>query len=102
MGKSGKINRNILAVGATSGMLRFILPLLPIALAAAFAGAAELRARGWRRAWLLSCASIAGFLLFGFAGMIVYTRPAIAASTGLLSRERYLELRAPDYTLSQA
>lgn len=89
-----------LAIGASSGMPRYTLPLLPLALAAAIAGAADISAGERGIAWLLTCVSIAGFLLLGFGGMAVYTRPAIAASVGLVSRQAYLQQRSPDYAVS--
>jgi MFS family permease len=90
-----------LAIGATTGMLRFLLPIFGIALAAAFGGAAEVWNRDWRVARVLSAASIGLFLLFGLASMIGYSAPAMAVSLGLVSREEYLRNRAPDYALSE-
>jgi hypothetical protein len=37
------------------------------------------------------------FLLFGMAGLFYYDRLALAAATGLISREDYLQARAPEY-----
>ncbi len=45
----------------------------------------------------LSSASIAALLALCIGGALFYGRLAALASVGLLSRESYLELRAPDY-----
>jgi hypothetical protein len=84
-------------VGLSSGMLRFLLPVFPVALAAAFAGAASLRRPDWPMARALSSASIAALLALCIGGALFYGGSATMASIGLLSRESYLELRAPDY-----
>ena len=86
-----------LGIGWTSGMTRFLLPILPIALAAVLAGAAHLSVVGWRAARLVSLATIVSFLLFGAAGLFYYDLPALKAATGLISREDYLQARAPEY-----
>lgn len=90
-----------LAIGATSGMLRFLLPVFPIALATVFSGLPELKTRGWRVAWFLSLATLFGFLLLGSAGFILYERAPLAASMGIISGEDYLRTRAPDYQTAE-
>jgi hypothetical protein len=84
-------------IAVSSGMLRFLLPVFPIALAMAFAGAAFLRRRDWRVAHALSLASIGALLVLCMAGALFYGRSAVEASVGLLPREEYLKQRAPDY-----
>jgi len=86
-----------MGIGWTSGMTRFLLPILPIALAAVLAGATQLAAPGWRATRFVSLATIGSFLLFGMAGLFYYDRAAIAAAAGLISREDYLQARAPEY-----
>jgi len=90
-----------LGIGATSGMTRFLLPILPIALAAVFAGAAALREMEWRFARHIAKVSIGLFLLMGAAGLLLYSRAAVAAAAGLTSREDYLLQRAPDYAKAE-
>ncbi len=90
-----------LGVGLTSGIPRYTLPELPVALAAAFAGAATMGVEKWKFARAIMAASIAGFLLLGMGGFAVYARPAIAAAVGLTSREDYLRQRSPDYAVSE-
>jgi hypothetical protein len=90
-----------LAIGATSGMVRFLLPVFPLALAAVFSGLPELKTHGWRVAWLLCLATVAGFLLLGAAGLTLYERAPLAASMGITGREDYLRARAPDYQTAQ-
>jgi hypothetical protein len=84
-------------IGATSGMTRFLLPILPVALAAAFAGVAALRDTEWRIARFIAKGSIGLFLLMGAAGLLLYGRPALAAAAGFTSRENYLLQRAPNF-----
>ena len=90
-----------LGIGLSSGMMRFLLPLLPIALAAVMAGIAQLPARRWRGAFLFAQLSVAGFLVFGFGGLVLYARNSWAVSAGLTTRESYLRLHAPDYPRSE-
>jgi hypothetical protein len=86
-----------LGIGWSSGMTRFLLPILPIALAAVLAGAAQLAAAGWRAARYLSLVSVGGFLLFGILGLFYYDRPALVVAAGFVPREEYLLQRAPEY-----
>jgi hypothetical protein len=89
------------AIGATSGMLRFLLPVFPLALAAAFSGLPELKTRGWRIPWLFCLATVAGFLFLGAVGLLLYVRSPLAASLGITSRVDYLRSRAPDYQTAE-
>jgi hypothetical protein len=90
-----------LGIGLSSGMTRFLLPLLPTALAAALAGAAQMKAAGWHLARYVMNASVCGFILFGGGGLFVYERAALAASAGLTSREDYLRAHAPEYAQAE-
>ena len=86
-----------MGIGLTSGMARFLLPLLPMALASSMAGAARLQGPPWRAVRVTAMASIVGFLFFGLGGLALYARNAWAVSAGLVSREAYLQEHAPDY-----
>src|SRR5205823_5236806 len=86
-----------IGIGASSGMARFTLPLLSIALAAAFAGVAVLRDRGWRTAYVMAATLVAAYCVLGFCGLLVYARPALAVAVGINSQENYLRERAPDF-----
>ncbi len=90
-----------LGIGWSSGMTRFLLPVLPIALAVVLAGAARLRIAGWPAARYFAAATVCGFLLFGAAGLLVYERSALSAAVGLTSRENYLRGHAPEYEEAQ-
>lgn len=90
-----------LGVGLTSGMARYTLPALPIALAASFAGAAGVMAQPWKFARGIVTASLVGFLFLGAGGFAVYSTPALRAAVGLTSREEYLRQRSPDYAVSE-
>ena len=86
-----------LGIGATSGMARFLLPVLPITLAASFAGVSHVEKLGWRLVRRVAVATIGLYLLCGLAGLLLYGRAAIAVAVGLNSRENYLQQRAPNY-----
>jgi hypothetical protein len=90
-----------IGIGATSGMTRFLLPVLPIAIAAVLAGVAQLKSAGWRLVRYTSLASVCSFLLLGAAGMLVYNRAALSAAVGLTPGEDYLRQHAPEYEKAQ-
>jgi hypothetical protein len=90
-----------LGIGVTSAMARFLLPLLPIALAASFAGVALATHERWRILRSVSLLSIAAFLVAGFAAMTFYSRQAWSAAIGRTSQEDYLVANSPDYERSQ-
>ena len=86
-----------LGIGFSSGMSRFLLPLLPLGLAATFAGVARVANREWRAVDWAARLSIAAFLLMGFGGLCLYSRPSWSVAAGFTSRDAYLLRRAPDY-----
>jgi hypothetical protein len=86
-----------LGTGAASGMTRFLLPVLPIAIAAVLAGVRCLSLAGRRITRYVSGATLCGALLFGIGGLLYYDGPALAVATGLTSREAYLRDRSPEY-----
>jgi hypothetical protein len=86
-----------LGIGASSGMTRFLLPVLPIVFAAVFAGVAGLRLTGANITRYVSTATLCGVLLFGFVGLFAYDRSALAVAAGFISREHYLRARSPEY-----
>ena len=90
-----------LGIGATSGMMRYLLPVLPIALAAALAGVARLAPVGWRTARVVSFATLGCFLILGVAGLLVYDRSSLPVAVGLTSPSEYLRRRAPEYEEAQ-
>ena len=86
-----------LAIGASSGMTRFALPVFPIALAAVLAGAAHTSLAGLRKTHYVAAATLGVLLASGAAGLLVYERAAVSAAVGLTSREIYLRDHAPEY-----
>ena len=90
-----------LGIGLGSGMARYALPLLPIALAAVMAGVSQLSVRRWRAVYFVAELSIAGSLLLGVGGLALYERSSWAVSAGLITRENYLRLKSPDYPKSE-
>jgi hypothetical protein len=84
-------------IGWSSAMMRFLLPVLPVALAATLAGAAKLLPSGQRMVHSICVLSIAAFLVFGAAGFLYYDRPALETAVGIIPREQYLLERAPEY-----
>ena len=90
-----------LGIGATSAMSRFLLPLLPVALAASLAGIAQATQNRWHVLRVLSSLTLAGFIVAGFAAMIFYSRAAWAMVAGRTTAENYLSANSPDYERSQ-
>jgi hypothetical protein len=90
-----------IGIGATSSMTRFLLPVLPIAIAVVLAGVAGLKADGWRSVRYISLASVCSVLLLGASGLLIYSRSAISAAVGLTSHEEYLRQHAPEYEKTQ-
>jgi hypothetical protein len=86
-----------LGIGASSGMTRYLLPVLPIALAAVVAGVSALACTGWRITRVVSMASIAGFAAFGLGGLLVYDSPLLSVAVGLTSPGEYLRVRVQAY-----
>jgi hypothetical protein len=90
-----------LGIGATSAMSRFLLPLLPIALAASIAGLALATQERWRALRALSLLAIGGFIFIGFAAMTVYFSAAWSVVAGRTAAEDYLLANSPDYQSSE-
>jgi hypothetical protein len=90
-----------LGIGFSSGMPRFLLPLLPIALAATFAGVSGLTARGWLAARLVCAATIGVFLLFGAASLALYDHAALLTAVGLISEQDYKREHVPEYATTE-
>jgi len=88
-------------IGAASGMTRFLLPVLPIAIAAALAALALLKPGEWKLTRFVSLASLCSFLLVGAAGLLIYNRSAISAAVGLAPAQEYLRQHAPEYESAQ-
>jgi hypothetical protein len=81
-------------ISATSGMMRFLLPVFPIAIAAVLSGVPRLRL-GLAR--YVSVGTLFFFILTGTVGLLVYDRPALAVAVGLTSPETYLAKHSQDY-----
>ena len=90
-----------LGIGVSSGMSRFLLPMLPIALAAVFAGVSQLTARGWRIARFIAAATIGSFLAFGAASLLLYERDAIRVAVGLIPQDEYMHRHVPEYEATE-
>jgi hypothetical protein len=86
-----------LGIGASSGMTRFLLPVFPVALAAAIGGAVQLVGTASRTVRFVVLATLGFFLAMGGAGLLIYEQPSLAAATGLTPQEDYLRRRAPEY-----
>jgi Protein of unknown function (DUF1420) len=90
-----------LGIGATSESSRFLLPLLPVALAASVAGIALITQERWRVLRTLSLMTLGGFIFAGFAAMAVYSRAAWSVVAGRTTAENYLSANSPDYQRSE-
>lgn len=90
-----------LAIGMTSGIPRFLLPILPVALAASIGGVALLTQDRWPALRGVTLLSLAGFSLAGFGALVVYSQPAWSVVLGRISPNAYLRIHAPDFDRSQ-
>src|SRR5208282_3931074 len=86
-----------IGIGATSGMTRFLLPVLPIAIATVLAGVAYLKPDGWKFTRYAAIGTTCCFLFVGAAGLLVYNRSAILEAVGVTPGEEYLRQHAPEY-----
>ena len=84
-------------IGLSSGMMRFALPVYPMALAAVMAGLWAMPVREWKLVWTLAWVTLVGFLVLCAGGLLMYGRAAALAAVGAQSREDYLAARAPDF-----
>jgi hypothetical protein len=81
----------------SSGLQRFMLTVFPLALfcvALWIYGAQQMR---WKITSALATYLLAFFCITGLVGLAVYIKEPVAASLGIISRERYLEERRPEY-----
>jgi len=90
-----------LGVGVSSGIPRFLLPVLPLALAASIGGVAVLIRDRFPALRAVFTLSLAGFCMAGFAALAAYCLPAWSVALGRVSPETYLRTHAPDYAVSQ-
>ncbi|HXT26064.1 MAG TPA: DUF1420 family protein [Candidatus Eisenbacteria bacterium] len=90
-----------LAVGVTSGIPRFLLPVLPLALSANLGAVALFTQGRFRLLRAVTVLSVAGFCLAGFVALVMYSRPAWSAALGRVSQESYLRIHAPDFERSE-
>ena len=81
----------------TSQMGRFLLPVLPLALALVFAGVARLEGKQFALARAGCRATLALFLLFAAGSYAIYAKDFLPVALGLESREAFLVRKAPDY-----
>ncbi|PWU08518.1 MAG: hypothetical protein C5B47_04590 [Verrucomicrobia bacterium] len=86
----------------SSGLLRFLLPIFPVALACVAAAISWIN----RKEWVMAKSVVLGvmFLVFagGFVGLLVYGQKPIAAAVGLKSRETYLRETAQEFEAAEA
>jgi hypothetical protein len=84
-------------IGLTSGMMRFAVPVYPLALAAVMAGLWSIPMREWKLVRTLAWATLVGFLVLGAGGLLMYGRAAAMGAIGVQSREDYLAAHAADF-----
>jgi len=90
-----------LGIGFSSTGSRFLLPALPIALAAVLAGVEQLKNAGWRIARVLSLVVVSCTLLFGGGGLLIYDLPALLVAAGVTSQQTYLRRQVPEYAKAE-
>jgi hypothetical protein len=81
----------------SSGMMRFAVPVYPLALAAVMAGLFSMPVREWKLVRTLAWTTLVGFLMLGAGGLLMYGRAAAVAAIGAQSREDYLAAHAADF-----
>jgi Dolichyl-phosphate-mannose-protein mannosyltransferase/Protein of unknown function (DUF1420) len=84
-------------IAVSSQYGRFLLPVYPLALVLAVAGAFEGVRRGWRLVRVGCVATLAFFLLFSVGADLGYARDFLPVAIGRQSRKAFLERMAPDY-----
>ena len=82
-------------------MSRFLLPLLPIALAASIAGIALATQNRWRILRGLALLSLGGFIIAWLPPCCFIRVPALAVVAGHNAAENYLAANSPDYRRSE-
>ena len=90
-----------LAIGATSGIPRFLLPVLPLALSAAVGGVAVLTEQHFRSLRAVVAISLASFCIVGFVAMAIYSHAAWSVAIGRVTPESYLRAHGPDFGRSE-
>jgi len=90
-----------LGIGSSSAMSRFLLPLLPVALAASVAGVALATQERWRILRALSLLAVSAFIAAGFGAMVLYSHSAWSVVAGRTTAEDYLRANSPDYQRSE-
>jgi hypothetical protein len=91
-----------LGIYLASGMTRFLLPVLPLALSCVAAGVYYARQKGWQRIHRLATLSVLPACLLGAGGLAIYATPSILATMGVEDRREYLREKSPDYQVSEA
>ena len=89
------------SVGKTSGTPRFLMPILPLALAASIGGVALLTREHFRALRFVTVATLAAFCAAGFAALLVYAAPAWSVVIGRVSPSEYLRVHAQDFERCQ-
>jgi hypothetical protein len=87
----------LLSNALTSQMARFLLPVLPPALALVFAGMAESWHRGSKLVRVACGGTLLLSLLFGLGSEALYAKDFLPVSLGLESQQAFLNRMAPDY-----
>ena len=85
----------------SSQMGRFLLPVLPVALALVFAGVARACERNWPIVRAGCWGTLLIFYLFATGSYVAYAKDFLPAALGLEKREAFLERMAPDYPIAR-
>jgi hypothetical protein len=86
---------------ASSQMARFLLPVFAIALVMTFAAAQSVAESGDALLRIGCAVSIATFLLFGAASLVLYSKDFLPVGVGLESKDHFLMRMAPDFQAAQ-
>jgi hypothetical protein len=81
----------------SSGLPRFLLPVYPLALTFAAAGALPVSGEKWRIVNRVACGVVVLMIAIGAIGLVMYSHNALFAALGFQSKEEYLEQASQDY-----
>jgi hypothetical protein len=81
----------------SSGLQRFMLTVFPLGLFCTALWIYSSRQMGWKITSTLATCLLAFFCVMGLAGLGFYIKEPLAASLGVISQERYLQERRPEY-----
>jgi len=90
------------AIYFSSGLLRFLLPVFPVALASVGGAISWLDQRRWTTARSVVLGLIFMTIVGGFSGLLIYGEKPVSAAVGLTSRDAYLRQTSQEFEVAEA